>query len=234
MVVAGIEVEIIQKDIKNLHLAVYPPDGRVRLAAPLGISPQTLELYIASKIGWIRSQQRKFASIERPSPRQYLYRESHYFLGKRYLLRVIEKDHPYRYPKVLLRSKKYIDLYLIEGATTEQKANLLNEWYRQQLKTILHQLLPKWEAQLGVKANQVKVQAMRTKWGSCNPQTKNIRFNLALAQTPHECIEYVVVHELMHLLERKHNDHFKTLLDTHLPNWKQLKNQLNTVLFSSI
>jgi len=227
MVVAGVEVELVQKDIKNLHLAVYPPNGRVRLAAPKDVNKKTLELYVTSKIPWIRKQQRKFASIDRQSARQFVNRESHYFLGKRYLLRVHETDHPYRYPKVEFKTKTYIDLFVKENCTTEQRAELVKEWYRGRLKVILSELVPKWEAILNVRANQVKVQTMRTKWGSCNTENGNVMFNIELAKKPIECIEYVVVHELLHLIERKHSDLFKAYLDKYVPNWQQLKAQLN-------
>ena len=227
MVVAGIEVELVQKDIKNLHLAVYPPNGRVRLAAPMDVNEQTLELYVTSKLPWIRKQQRKFANIDRQSARQYVNRESHYFLGKRYLLRVHETDRPYRYPKVERKTKTYIDLYIKEGYSTEQKAELMKEWYRGKLKDILLEFVPKWEAILNVKANQVKVQTMRTKWGSCNTEKSNVLFNIELAKKPIECIEYVVVHELLHLIERKHSDLFKAYLDKYVPNWQHIKAQLN-------
>lgn len=227
MVVAGIEVELVQKDIKNLHLAVYPPNGRVRLAAPMDVNEKTLELYVTSKIPWIRKQQRKFASIDRQSARQYVNRESHYFLGKRYLLRVHETDHPYRYPKVECKTKTYIDLYVAENYSTEQKSELMKEWYRAQLKVVLLELVPKWEAVLHVKVNRLKVQAMRTKWGSCNTENKNVLFNIELAKKPIECIEYVVVHELLHLIERKHSDLFKAYLDKYMPNWQQVKVKLN-------
>lgn len=227
MVVAGIEVELVQKDIKNLHLAVYPPNGRVRLAAPMDVNEKTLQLYVTSKIPWIRKQQRKFASIDRQSARQYVNRESHYFLGKRYLLRVHETDHSYRYPKVECKTKTYIDLFVKENYSTEQRAELMKGWYRNKLKDILSELVPKWEAVLNVKANQVKVQTMRTKWGSCNTDNGNVLFNIELAKKPIECIEYVVVHELIHLKERKHNDLFIAYLDKFLPQWKYIKEQLN-------
>lgn len=224
---AGINIELIKKDIKNLHLAVYPPDGRVRLAAPGDVDEKTLELYVISKIPWIRKQQRKFSKMQRLSPRQFVNRESHYFLGKRYLLRVHEENHPYRYPKVLCKTKTYIDLFVGESHTTAQKAELMQEWYRMQLKDILTDLLPKWEKILGVKARLLRVQTMRTKWGSCNTDTGNILLNIELAKKPMECIEYVLVHELLHLIERKHNDNFKAHLDTYFPGWERIKQELN-------
>lgn len=227
MEVAGIEIELVQKNIKNLHLAVYPPDGRVRLAAPLDVNYKTLELYVISKIPWIRKQQRKFAGMERQSPRRYENRETHYFLGKRYLLRVHEANHPYKFPKVICKTKTYIDLYIREGFSTEQKAEILKEWYRVQLKTILEELVPKWEKIMGVSSSQVKVKTMKTKWGSCNTDNGNILFNLELVKKPIECIEYVVVHELLHLIERNHNDQFRAHLNRLIPNWKQYKDELN-------
>lgn len=227
MIVAGIEVEIIQKDIKNIHLAVYPPNGRVRLAAPMNVNEKTLELYVTSKIPWIRKQQRKFDRMDRQSVRQYINRESHYFLGKRYLLRVHETNHPYRYSRVECKTKTYIDLYVKESYSTEQRAELMKEWYRGRLKDILAELVPKWEAILNVKVSQVKVQTMKTKWGSCNTENRNILFNIELAKKPIECIEYVVVHELLHLIERKHNDLFRAYLDKYFPNWKAIKSSLN-------
>jgi predicted metal-dependent hydrolase len=227
MLVAGIEIELVQKDIKNLHLAVYPPNGRVRLAAPKDINEKTLELYVTSKIPWIRKQRRKFDRMDRQSVRQYINRESHYFLGKRYLLRVHETNHPYRYSRVECKTKTYIELYIKEGYLTEQRAELMKEWYRGKLKDILAELVPKWEAILNVKANQVKVQTMKTKWGSCNTENRNILFNIELAKKPIECIEYVVVHELLHLIERKHNDLFRAYLDKYFPNWKAIKSSLN-------
>jgi len=227
MLIADIEVELVKKNIKNLHLAVYPPDGRVRLAAPMDVNEKTLELYVISKIFWIRKQQRKFATYDRQSARQYVNRESHYLLGKRYLLRVHENNHPYRFPKLICKTKTYIDLYINEDFSIEQKANLMKEWYRKQLKTILYEFVPKWEAILKVKVNQIKVQSMKTKWGSCNTDNQNILFNIELAKKPIECIEYVVVHELLHLIERKHNDVFRAYLDKYIPNWKYLKSLLN-------
>ena len=227
MFVADLDVEIIQKDIKNIHLAVYPPTGRVRLAAPIDVNDETLRLFVLSKLPWIRKQQRKFLIQNRQTPRQYVNRESHFFMGRKYLLRVHESDHPYRYPKVVLKTKTYIDLFVRETSTVEQKAFLMKEWYRSELKTLLDELVPKWEKILKVKANNINVKSMKTKWGSCNTEKGNILFNLELAKKPIACIEYVVAHELVHLIERLHNDNFKAHLDRHIPNWKGLKAILN-------
>ena len=227
MFVADLDVEIIQKDIKNIHLAVYPPTGRVRLAAPIDVNDETLRLFVLSKLPWIRKQQRKFLVQNRQTPRQYVNRESHFFMGRKYLLRVHESDHPYRYPKVVLKTKTYIDLFVRETSTVEQKAILMKEWYRSELKTLLDELVPKWEKILKVRANNINVKSMKTKWGSCNTEKGNILFNLELAKKPIACIEYVVAHEMVHLIERLHNDNFKAHLDRHIPNWKGLKAMLN-------
>jgi predicted metal-dependent hydrolase len=227
MTVADLDIEVIQKDIKNIHLAVYPPIGRVRIAAPLEVNTETIRLFILSKLPWIRRQQRKFANQNRQTLRQYVNRETHYYLGRKYLLRVHETNHPYRYPKVVLKTKTYIDLYVKENTSIEQKANLMKEWYREELKKILVEYIVKWEKILNVKANVANVKSMKTKWGSCNTDKGTILFNLELAKKPLSCIEYVVAHELVHLIERLHNDNFRAYLDKHLPNWKQIKSELN-------
>ncbi len=227
MNIAGIEVEVIRKDIKNIHLAVYPPDGRVRLAAPADVNLQTLELYTTSKIGWIKRQQRLFLNQDRQSPRQYVDRESHYYLGKRYLLRVHETDHLIRYPKIILRTKTYIDMYIKPGFSVEQKAELFKEWYRTRFKELLPELTDKWEGIVGVSPSTYMIKTMTTKWGSCKIETANINLNLELIKKPVDCIEYVLAHELTHLLERNHNDVFQAYMDRHIPKWKSIRDELN-------
>ncbi len=227
MLIAGIEVEMIRKDIKNLHLAVYPPEGRVRLAAPRDVNEKTLELFVISRLSWIRKQQRKFERQDRQSPRKYLDRETHYFLGRGYLLKTMTGEHHPGQARVRIVRKKYIEAYLNEGEPQEAAGALLENWYRKELKIILAELVPKWEKILGVRTNKVRVRGMKTKWGSCNPETGNILINLEMAKKPMECIEYVVAHELVHLLERKHNDQFRAYLDKYLPNWSSLRSQLN-------
>ena len=227
MKIGGIEVELVRKDIKNIHLAVYPPDGRVRLAAPTDINIKSLELYTISKIGWIRRQQRKYLSQNRQSPRQYLYRETHYYLGRNYLLRVNEVDKKHRYPTVEIKTKTYIDMYVKPEYTTEQKADLVKEWYRSRFKELLPELISKWEKIVGVKPKTYMIKMMKTKWGSCKPETGNINLNLELIKKPQDCIEYVLAHELTHLLERTHNDVFQAYMDRHIPKWKSFRKELN-------
>jgi predicted metal-dependent hydrolase len=224
--IAGIDIELIQKDIKNIHLAVYPPDGKVRLAAPKDVNVGTLELYVISKLPWIRRQQRSFASFERQSPREYVSREAHYFLGKKYMLRVNESESVKR-SSVSIATKSFIDMTIPIGTTQEFREMLMYRWYREELRVILEELVPKWETILHVKSNTLKVYSMRTKWGSCNTDNKNIMFNIELAKKPLRCIEYVVVSELIHLIDRKHGNVFQALMNQYLPNWVQLRDELN-------
>jgi predicted metal-dependent hydrolase len=222
--ISDISIDVIRKNIKNLHLSVYPPTGRVRVAAPLSIDDETIRLFAISKLGWIKRHQRNFAAQDRQSPRQYLDRESHYFEGKRYLLRVTERDAP---PKVDLKTTTHIDLGVRPNTTTEQCQNILNAWYRAQLKLKVPTFIEKWEKKLNVQLNDWGIKQMKTKWGTCNIEDKRIWINLELAKKPVHCLEYIVVHEMMHLLERYHNDRFQLLMDKHLPHWKFYKDELN-------
>ncbi|HCI14232.1 MAG: metal-dependent hydrolase [Gallionellales bacterium GWA2_60_142] len=219
----GIAVEVVQKDIKNIHLSVYPPTGRVRIAAPLRMDIDTIRVFAITKLGWIKSQQQKLREQERETPREYLDRESHYVWGKRYLLKIEEQDGA---PEVALRHNKLI-LRIRPATSREKKQEILDAWYREQLKAALPSLLDKWEALMSVKVGRCFVQKMRTKWGSCSHDTRNIRLNTDLARKPPECLEYIVVHELAHLLEPTHNQHFIVLMDRFMPKWRFYKDQLN-------
>lgn len=183
----------------------------------------TIRLFVVSKLGWIRSQQRKLQSQERETPREFLNKESHYLWGKRYLLEITHADAA---PTVSLSPSKLI-LLMREGADQARCKDVLDAWYRQQVRDAVPALLAKWEPLLRVKATRVYVQRMRTKWGSCTPQSGYIRLNTDLAKKPAECLEYIVVHELMHLLEPSHNEHFAALMTLYLPHWQHLRQQLN-------
>ncbi len=224
LLVRGIKVEVVRKDIKNLHLGVYPPLGRVRVAVPLVISDEAVRLAVIDKLGWIKRQRAKFTEQPRQSQREMVNGESHYFLGKRYRLRVQIADAT---PRVAIRGIASLDLYVRPGATVEQREAVLLAWYRDQLKTLIPALLEKWQPILGVQASQWGVKKMRTKWGSCNTAAKRIWLNLELAKKPEMCLEYIVVHELMHLLERKHSERFTALMNSHLPNWRACRETLN-------
>jgi hypothetical protein len=223
---AKLSIDVVRKNIKNIHLSVYPPTGRVRMAVPLTVDDESVRLFAISKLSWIRRHQRNFAVQERQSPRQYVERESHYFLGKRYLLRVFEHNHP---PKVELKTKKYLDVYVRPDTSTEQRQIILQEWYRTELKKQIAPLLSQWETRIGVSVNDWSVKQMKTKWGACNIEARRVWFNLELAKKPLPCLEYIVVHELIHLLERHHNVVFLSYMDKFLPNWKQLKRELNAL-----
>ena len=223
--VRGIKVEVIRKDIKNLHLGVYPPLGRVRVAVPLVISDEAVRLAVIDKLGWIKRQKAKFAQQPRQSQREMVNGESHYFLGQRYRLRVHEVDAPAR---VAVRGIASLDLFVRPGASDAQREEALLQWYRERLKALIPPLLDKWQPILGVQASQWGIKKMKTKWGSCNPATKRLWFNLELAKKPVMCLEYIVVHELVHLLERKHSDRFTALMDGFLPNWRVCRETLNS------
>lgn len=222
--VSNITIDVIQKKIKNIHLGVYPPTGRVRIATPLHINDDTIRLFIVSKLGWIKRQQQKFQTQERLPPREFKERESHYFQGRRYLLRIKETDGA---GWVDLTSKTYLDLYVKPGASFDYKKRVVDDWYRAELKKVLPDMIALWEKRMGLKLNFWGIKQMKTKWGSCNIEKKRIWFNLELAKKPIHCLEYILVHEMVHLLERHHNSQFNAHMSYYLPQWKKLKNELN-------
>lgn len=224
MTVSGIAVEVVRKDIKNLHLGVYPPNGRVRVAAPLVVSDEAVRLAVIDKLTWIRRQKAKFAEQPRQSEREMVNGESHYFLGKRYRLRVHEQDAPAR---VALRGIASLDLFVRPGSSAERRKTVLLRWHREQLKFLIPPLLEKWQPLLGVQVAAWGIKNMKTKWGSCNVDARRVWFNLELAKKPPQCLEYIVVHELVHLLERHHNERFTALMDRFLPNWRSSRDSLN-------
>lgn len=222
--IQDLDVETIKKNIKNIHLGVYPPNGRVRVAAPTNTSDDTIELLVLEKMSWIKKQQNKFIKQERQTKREYVSGESHYYLGKRYLLNVKEtKDKP----RIEIKRAKHIDLYIKEGSTIEQRKHLMQEWYRQQLKKVIPRYIQKWQDKTGITINEWRVKQMKTKWGSCNRDAKRIWLNLELGKKPRECLEYIILHEMVHLLERNHNDQFIEYMNQFMPNWKFLKEKLN-------
>jgi len=222
--VSGLTVDIVRKAIKNLHLGVYPPDGRVRVAVPLAVSDEAVRLAVIGKLGWIKRQRRGFAGQERQSEREMVSGESHYFLGRRFRIRVIQHDGP---TKVVLRNKTSMALYVRPGTSPAQREQLLHRWYRAQLKSLIPPLLEKWQPILGVHVDDWGIKKMKTKWGSCNANARRIWFNLELAKKPARCLEYIAVHELVHLLERNHNDCFTALMDRFLPQWRFCRQELN-------
>jgi predicted metal-dependent hydrolase len=222
--VSGVVVQIVRKDIKNLHLGVYPPNGRVRVAAPLAVSDAAVRLAVIGKLGWIKKQQAKFVAQPRQSEREMISGESHYFLGRRYRLRVIEHHGA---AKVNLRVNSSIDLFIRKGSRGDEREQVLQRWYRAQLKALIPPLLHKWQPVLGVRVDGWGVKKMKTKWGSCNSKDRRIWLNLELAKKPVQCLEYIVFHEMVHLLERHHNDRFHALIDQFMPKWRLYREELN-------
>lgn len=218
-----ISAEVVLKDIKNVHLSVYPPDGKVRISAPAHMSLDTLRIFAISRLPWIRQQQDKLRAQPRETPREYLERESHYVWGRRYLLKIVETDAA---PEVHLTHRSLI-LRVRPGTGGEQRLAIMEAWYREQVKETAPALIAKWEPLMGVKVARFFVQRMKTKWGSCNPANRSIRLNTELAKKPRECLEYIIVHEMAHLLEPTHNARFSALMDRLLPGSRMRRDQLN-------
>jgi predicted metal-dependent hydrolase len=219
----GMSIDVVRKDIKHVHLSVYPPDGRVRISAPQHMASDLIRIYAITRLDWIRKQQRKLQAQERETPREYLNRESHYVWGKRYLLRIVEVDAA---PMVKLKHST-LELAVRPGSDAGRRREVLDAWYREQLRCALPPLLAKWEPLLGVRARGILVQHMKTKWGSCNPVSGNIRLNTDLARKPSGCLEYILVHELLHLIEPTHNARFQSLMDKFMPQWRQARDEVN-------
>ncbi|PAU95373.1 metal-dependent hydrolase [Aliifodinibius salipaludis] len=226
--VSGIDIDVIKKDIKNMHLSVHPPTGRVRISSPKEMETKSIRLFAVSKLGWIKKHIRNMQEQDRQPEREYIQRESHYFQGQRYLLNIIEHDAP---PKVEIRNKKYMDLYVRPGSDREKKREVVKEFYRSELKKQIPPLIEKWEEKMGVQVNDWLVRQMKTKWGSCNTDEGRIILNLELAKKAPECLEYVVVHEMVHLQERLHTERFKALLEKYMPSWKERREELNELVF---
>jgi len=222
--VNGLSVDVVRKDIKNLHLGVYPPNGRVRVAAPLRVDDEAVRLAVIARLAWIKRQQARFDAQERETKREYLNGESHYYLGARYRLNIVEETAR---PKVVLRNKQYIDLYIRPGSGSEQRERVMTAWYRANLKGMIPPLIEIWEPIIGVEVTEWGVKQMKTKWGSCNVEAHRIWLNLELIKKPPRCLEYIIVHEMVHLLERKHNERFIELIDHFLPQWRQYREELN-------
>ena len=217
-------VYVVRKDIKNLHLGVYPPHGRVRVAAPLRVSDNAVRLAVIGKLGWIKRQRAKFDAQPRQSERDMVSGESHFFLGQRYRLHVVYDHGP---AKVILRNKSTIELYVRRDSKPGQRERIMQRWYREQLKELIPPLLEKWQTKLGVRAKQWAIKKMKTKWGACNVDASRVWLNLELAKKPVQCLEYIIVHELIHLLERHHNENFNALMNKFLPQWRPRRSELN-------
>lgn len=218
---------MVRKAIKNLHLGVYPPNGRVRVAAPLRVSNDAVRLAVIEKLGWINRQRSKFARQPRQSKREMLSGESHYFLGRRYRLRVLEAEGRSR--PVVTAQRARIDLVVVSGTSRGRRLQFLDDWYRSSLREIAGPLVEKWAAELGVEVAAWGIKKMKTKWGACNAGARRVWLNLELAKVPLDCIEYVVAHEVVHLLVQRHDERFQALLDRHLPAWRGRRDRLQAM-----
>lgn len=222
--IGGIPVDVIRKDIKNLHVGVYPPNGRVRVAVPQRLNDEAVRLAIITKLGWIRRRQEEFNGQERQSRREMVTGESHFVEGRRYRLDVVERNAP---ASIELKNRGRMTLTVRPGTSSEAREVVLYRWYRKRLMDVLPGLTEKWKDQLGVRPAEVRIKRMKTRWGSCNARVGRVWLNLELAKKPVVCLEYILVHEMLHLIERHHNDRFCELMDTHMPTWRTHRDELN-------
>lgn len=220
---------VVRKPVKNLHLSVLPPNGRVRVTSPESMNDTAIRSMIATRLPWIHKQQIKFAEQEREPMREYVSGESHYLFGKRFTLERLEVE---AVPEVKIKNTRRLQLQVRPNATTKKCEEVMRDWYRAELTPVIEKYVAKWEERIKVKPNQVQIRYMKTKWGTCNKDKGNVWFNLELAKKPHSTIEYVVVHELVHLIERTHNDRFIELMDTHMPKWRSEREKLNRFILS--
>jgi predicted metal-dependent hydrolase len=224
--IGGIDVEVNRRNIKNIHLSVLPPNGRVRLSVPTKTSEQTIRLAIVNKLAWIKKQQSDFAKQPRQSVREMANGECHYLWGQKYRLAIKAAKGKF---SVQIKGNNKLELAVSNSTTTDNKLKLLNRFYREQIQVSMAKMLPKWQKTLGVAPDSIEIKKMKTKWGSCNIQAKRIWLNLELAKKPIECMEFILVHELVHLHERHHNERFRALMNKHMPNWKERRNLLNSL-----
>ena len=222
--IRGIEVEIVRKDIKHLHLGVYPPEGRVRVAAPLRLDDDAVRLAIISRLAWIRRKRAEFQGQDRQSRREFVTGESHYFEGRRYRLDVVVSNGP---TGIRLRDNAWMEMRVRPSAVRNAREAILYKWYRQRLHERIPEMVAKWEPKIGVTVTEWRIRRMKTRWGTCNQEAGRIWLNSELAKKPVSCLEYVVVHEMIHLIERGHNERFRRTLDKVMPGWRIRLDELN-------
>lgn len=227
--VGDIEVLVLHKRVKNLHLNVLPPEGKVRVSAPEGMSDDAIRTFVVGRLGWIKRKRESFKTQERQTIRRYVGGESHYYLGRRCRLEVVNTDSK---QKSYLKGKTKLIIEVKNGSTPELREKLLYNFYRYELEKVIEPLIDKWSKKINVKVSFWGIRRMRTKWGTCNEKTKRVWFNLELIKKPENCIQYVVVHELVHLIERTHNDKFVALMDKFLPKWREEKEELNRLILA--
>lgn len=220
--ISGIPIEVCKKDIKNMHLYVKPPNGNVTVSAPLSMSDEAIERFVRTKVSWIKKQVGKFDNQPRQSEREYVSGETLYVWGKQYYL---QTENGNKNSLVLFGDKAVLTVR--KESTAEQRENFIREWYRELLKAEIARLLPKWEKITGLKATNWQTKYMTTRWGTCNTKTGKIWLNLQLAKKTPVCLEYVILHELVHLVEKSHNERFVSLMDKYMPMWREVKTTLN-------
>lgn len=220
-----VHIALTRKDVKHVHLTVHPPTGRVTLVAPHATRTEVARAYAITKLGWIREQRVKLNAQAREAPRQFIERESHYLWGRRYLLSCIESAEK---PQVVLSHRRMM-LQVRPGSPAQKRAEVMHEWHKAQLHAVVPGLISKWESKLGVRVSRYYLQRMKTKWGSCNPGKCHIRLNTELVKKPRDLLEYVVVHEMVHLIEPSHNERFLAVLDGHWPQWRESRAELNAL-----
>jgi predicted metal-dependent hydrolase len=222
--VGGIAVEIVRKEIKNLHVGVYPPAGRVRVAAPQRLDDEAVRLAVVSRLGWIRRKQKEFAGQDRQSQREMVTGESHYFQGRRYRLDVKARGSK---PGVRLTGPAAMELRVPPRSGRDEREAALLRWYRREFRALLPPLLAKWEPRVGTRVAEVRIKKMKTRWGSCNADARRIWLNLELIKKPVACLEYVLVHEMVHLSERHHTERFQERMERLMPTWRLHRDELN-------
>lgn len=227
--IGDVSIAVTRKNIKNVYLSVHPPEGRVTLSAPAGTRLDVVRAYAITKLDWIRKQQHKLRNQARETPREFIERESHYLWGRRHLLTVLERDSK---PFVTVDHKRII-LNVRPGSDYAKRAAVIHEWHKSLLHELIPTLISKWEPKLGVRVTAYFLQKMKTRWGSCNPRARRIRLNTELVKKPKDLIEYVVVHEMVHLIEPTHNDRFISLLTDHFPTWREARAELNNLPLAS-
>lgn len=223
IIIKDIHIEVIKKKVKNMNLSIHSPDGRVRISVPKSMEDEVIKNFLISKLPWIKSQRAKYELQEIPPPKEYITGETHYYLGSEYLLNVVETSGK-QYAEL---DDNHINLYVRPNSTVESRNKIMTEWYRERLKGLIPEYIEKWEPIIGVKVEDWGVRLMKTRWGSCNIQAKRIWINLEFSKKAPIFLDYIIVHEMVHLLERNHNKKFKSYMDKFLPNWKNIKAKLN-------
>ena len=228
--IGGIDIAITRKDIKHVHLSVHPPGGRVTLVAPKATRPEVVRAYAVSKLGWIRDQQGKLCGQARETPRQFVERESHYLWGRRYLLSVTEEDVK---PSVRLDHRRIL-LSVRPGSSSAKREEVMHEWHKSLLHDAVPPMIQRWEPRLGVEVAGYFLQRMKTKWGGCNHRARNIRLNTELVKKPKDLLEYVIVHEMLHLIAPTHSAQFFALMNKHYPSWREARAELNELPLGAV